>query len=278
MASDDAEKFKNEANKLFKEKHYGAAVDLYSKALELDPHNAVYYSNRAFAHIKLEEYGSAVADATQAVQSDPSYVKGYYRRGDANFMLGKFKEALKDFKTAAQVAPRDPDLRKKLTECEKAIKRIRFEEALATPDSEITHVSDTIDLSTMPVEDSYAGPRMQEDGAGGYVITLDFVKEMLETFKEEKLIHRRFAFQILLQARELLRALPSLVDISIPDDGHFTVCGDVHGQFYDLLNIWELNGLPAPDNPYLFNGTGGTSAVDGVVDDIDNVDDAYTFT
>lgn len=28
-------------------------------------------------------------------------------------------------------------------------------------DSEITHVSDTIDLSTMPVEDSYAGPRMQ---------------------------------------------------------------------------------------------------------------------
>jgi hypothetical protein len=28
-------------------------------------------------------------------------------------------------------------------------------------DSEITHVSDTIDLSTMPVEDGYTGPRMQ---------------------------------------------------------------------------------------------------------------------
>lgn len=27
-------------------------------------------------------------------------------------------------------------------------------------DSEITHVSDTIDLSTMPVEDSYTGPCM----------------------------------------------------------------------------------------------------------------------
>jgi serine/threonine-protein phosphatase 5 len=57
-----------------------------------------------------------------------------------------------------------------------------------------------------------------------------------------------------LQARQQLRELPSLVDIDIPSDRHFTVCGDVHGQFYDLLHIWEINGNPGPDNPYLFNG------------------------
>lgn len=251
---EEAEKLKNEANKLFKEKHYAGAVNLYTKAIDLYPENAVYFANRSFAHIKLEEYGSAVADASRAIEVDPSYAKGYYRRGDAYFMLGKFKDAIKDLKTAAKVAPKDPDLRKKLAECEKAIKRIKFEEALSTPDSEITHVSDTIDLSTMPVEDSYKGPRMQEDGAGGYTITEEFVLAMLEEFKEQRLIHRRFAFQILLQARQLLRELPSLVDIDIPADRHFTVCGDVHGQYYDLLNIWQLNGNPGPDNPYLFNG------------------------
>lgn len=32
------------------------------------------------------------------------------------------------------------------------------------------------------------------------------------------------------------------------------MCGDTHGQFFDLLHIWDLNGLPSPENPYLFNG------------------------
>lgn len=44
---------------------------------------------------------------------------------------------------------------------------------------------------------------------------------------------------------------PSLVDIQIGDDEKFTVCGDIHGQFYDLMNIFQLNGLPSPTNPYV---------------------------
>lgn len=59
--------------------------------------------------------------------------QGIYRRADANVGLGRMKKALTDYKRAAQVNPRDPDLRKKLAQCEKEVKRIRFEEAVATP-------------------------------------------------------------------------------------------------------------------------------------------------
>lgn len=48
--------------------------------------------------------------------------------------------------------------------------------------------------------------------------------------------------------------LATLVDVAVPEGSKFTVCGDIHGQFYDLMNIFKLNGLPSATNPYLFNG------------------------
>jgi serine/threonine-protein phosphatase 5 len=85
-------------------------------------------------------------------------------------------------------------------------------------------------------------------------VTLEFVKAMLAAFKDEQLIHRRYAFEIILQAQAILKALPALVDVEVPAGGEITVCGDTHGQFYDLLRIFDLNGLPSEANPYLFNG------------------------
>ena len=51
------------------------AIELYGKAIDCDPLNAVYHANRAFAHIRIETYGSAVEDATEAITIDPKYVK-----------------------------------------------------------------------------------------------------------------------------------------------------------------------------------------------------------
>ncbi|XP_040973468.1 serine/threonine-protein phosphatase 5 isoform X1 [Gossypium hirsutum] len=317
-----AEEIKVQANEAFKAHKYGQAIDLYTQAIELNSQNAVYWANRAFAHTKLEEYGSAMQDATKAIEVDPKYSKGYYRRGAAYLAMGKFKEALKDFQQVKKICPNDPDATKKLKECEKAVMKLKFEEAISVPESERRFVADSIDYhsigtsprsSSMPtqvgiaavavafvavlammlgaaaatmvaavvvvvlgtwwwggsteVEPQYSGAKIEGD-----VVTLDFVKKMMDDFKNQKCLHKRYAFQIVLQMRKMLRSQPSLVDINVPDGSHFTVCGDVHGQFqlcfffldntailiclmfYDLINIFELNGLPSEENPYLFNG------------------------
>ncbi|KAK8939228.1 Serine/threonine-protein phosphatase 5 [Platanthera zijinensis] len=84
------------------------------------------------------------------------------------------------------------------------------------------------------VEAQYNGPRIE-----GEVVTLQFVKKMLDDFKNQKCLHKRYAYQIILQAREMLRAMSSLMDITIPDGHHFTVCGDVHGQRL-MGSKWEI--------------------------------------
>ncbi|KAL4622315.1 serine/threonine-protein phosphatase 5 isoform X2 [Castanea sativa] len=244
-----AEEIKVLANEAFQARKYAQAIDLYTQAIELNSQNAVYWANRAFAHIKREEYGSAIQDASKAVEVDPKYSKGYYRRGTAYLAMGKFKEALKDFQQVKKLSPNDPDAARKLKECEKAVMKLKFEEAISVPESERRSIADSIDYRSIDVEPQYSGARIDGD-----VVTLDFVKKMMDDFKNQKCIHKRYAFQIVLQMRDMLRALPSLVDINVPHGNHFTVCGDVHGQFYDLLNIFELNGLPSDENPYLFNG------------------------
>lgn len=243
-----AEKFKEEANEFFKIQAYEKAIKLYTNAIKLNPNVAVYYGNRSFAYLKTECFGYALTDASKAIKLDKNYVKGYYRRAATYMSLGKFKLALKDYKTVTRARPNDKDALAKYTECCKILKMLAFEEAISVEENK-KNIADMINLEAMAIEDEYAGPKL-EDGK----VTLKFMQDLLDWYKKQNKLHRKYAYQILLDVKAWFMAQPSLVDITIPEDSKFTICGDIHGQYYDLLNIFELNGLPSETNPYLFNG------------------------
>ncbi len=242
-----AEKVKEEANAYFKNQKYTEAISLYSEAIDLDSTVPAYFSNRSLAYLKTECFGYALQDATSALKLDSSYTKAYYRRASAQMALGKFKLALKDFEAVVKVRPNDKDAKAKYSECKKIVTRIAFEKAIAVDDQK--SVAETINLDAMTIEDDYTGPSLDEGS-----VTIGFVEKLMEIYKEQKKLHKRYAYQILLDVKKLFEQQPSLVDVTIPADRKFTVCGDIHGQFYDLMNIFKLNGVPSEANPYLFNG------------------------
>ncbi|KAL1932684.1 hypothetical protein VTP01DRAFT_8362 [Rhizomucor pusillus] len=245
-----AEEIKTEANKLFAAKRFSEAIEKYTAAIDLNPNVAAYYTNRAFCHLKLESYGYAIADADAALKIDPSLVKANYRRASANMALGKFKDALKDLKVVCKKAPGDKDAKQKLDECQKIVKRIEFEKAIEH-DDRTPSVADSLDPDDLTVEASYDGPKIDDSTKQ---ITKEFVQQMIQRFKDQKKIHKKYAFMIILAVRKIMMEAPSLIDLTVPKDGKLTVCGDVHGQFYDFINIFETNGYPDENHSYLFNG------------------------
>lgn len=63
----------------------------------------------------------------------------------------------------------------------------------------------------LEVEDDYKGPRL--DGT----ITADFMTDLLEWFKSQKILHKKYAYNIILQVKEIFASLSSLVDVTIPE-------------------------------------------------------------
>ncbi|KAM9761813.1 small glutamine-rich tetratricopeptide repeat-containing protein alpha [Menidia menidia] len=101
----EAERLKGDGNDQMKVENFAAAVEFYSKAIALNPQNAVYYCNRAAAYSKLGNYAGAVQDCELAIGIDPNYSKAYGRMGLALASLNKHTEAVSYYKKALELDP-----------------------------------------------------------------------------------------------------------------------------------------------------------------------------
>jgi serine/threonine-protein phosphatase 5 len=257
-----AEKYKQEGNKYISEQKYNLAIEKYTEAIDLlidTKNNAIYYSNRAKANIQIENFGSAIADANHAIDIDSTYLKAYYRRGSANLLLSRYDEALRDFIYIYNKCP-DDSLLYKILECKKLkknesiiLKKINNNKFRIYNDDILKYTYDNI-----TIENNYKGLIYKTEK-----ITLEWVMELINKMIDlnniktynEKYIHNKYLVNMLLDVKKFyMNQIDSLVEITIPKDSEITIVGDLHGQFYDLLNIFHINGFPSEKNPYIFNG------------------------
>jgi len=113
-----AERLKTQGNICMGESLFADAVSCYSKAIELDPRNAVYYCNRAAAYSKLNKNESAIDDCKLALKIDSTYCKAYSRMGLAYTAMGNYNDAIICYKRAIEIEPDNVNYKQNLQAAE----------------------------------------------------------------------------------------------------------------------------------------------------------------
>jgi tetratricopeptide (TPR) repeat protein len=85
-------------------KHDAAIAD-FTRAIALDPHDEIAYSNRATVYMESDRLGLAIVDLTQVIRAEPANGMAFYNRATAYERNGEPDQALSDYRTAAGLLP-----------------------------------------------------------------------------------------------------------------------------------------------------------------------------
>jgi stress-induced-phosphoprotein 1 len=113
--------FKDTGNKALQSGNYDEAIAAYTKAIEIDPSDHVFYSNRSAAYMSKNEPEKALLDGSKCIELNPSWPKGYSRKGAALHALKKYEEALEVYQEGLKHSPDDAGLKNALNDVKKIV-------------------------------------------------------------------------------------------------------------------------------------------------------------
>ena len=116
---EQAKGHKEKGNAHFIGKQMDLAVDEYTKAIELQPHIATYYSNRSACYMSTQQYDLALYDGILAQCLDPEWSKAYYRVAVARLALQRYEDAAVAAWEGLQKQPENEELQSLLRKCVK---------------------------------------------------------------------------------------------------------------------------------------------------------------
>jgi hypothetical protein len=89
------------------------------------------------------------------------------------------------------------------------------------------------------VEAEYDGVRLEKE------MTQEFIDDMIKRFKVGKKLHKKYAYQIVIMAKEVFYNEPTMPEVTVAEGKRMTVCGDTHGNFLLLLRQCRDDQLTA---------------------------------
>ncbi len=87
---------------------------MFSKAIDINPNDHVYYSNRSGAYASLQMYEQALKDGEKCVELKSDWGKGYQRKGLAEFYMKKYEESVKTYEKGLTIEPENAQLKEGL--------------------------------------------------------------------------------------------------------------------------------------------------------------------
>jgi len=85
---------KKKGNVAYKQKDYTKAIYWFSKAINADPTNFVFYSNRAASLLLIHDYQQAALDCLSCIKLNGNYYKAYFRGARSFQYMGHFEECM----------------------------------------------------------------------------------------------------------------------------------------------------------------------------------------
>lgn len=115
-----AEDFKAKGNAALQAKKFTEAIECYTKSINLDGSNEIYYSNRSAAYLSMGDAQNALNDAIACIGLNPNFTKGYSRKGSALHALKRFNDSIAAYEEGLSKFPDDQGLKSGLEAAKKA--------------------------------------------------------------------------------------------------------------------------------------------------------------
>jgi len=170
-----AQEHKTKGNEAFSAGFWLEAINCFTAAIEEDPSDQVFFSNRSAANLKLQRTADAVDDAEHCVRMAPDWVKGHSRLGAALWADRQLKAAVEAFDAGLKLDPDNEQMTqsKKDVLAEIAAEPEPVEEQTETQGAQAPDLTEREPVIGIDLGTTYSAVAVWDVAAGGVRILAD---------------------------------------------------------------------------------------------------------